>query len=104
MAGIKYEEKIYFPDGHIYVLMDDEWGIEIIGENGIGGSLVGMGCWDFISRESWDMWGTICIEKIKNIKERFECGEITQQEVVDLVYAIENEEMPASIKNDLLEE
>lgn len=67
MAGIKYEEKIYFPCGSIYVLYDDELGITIYGENGIDGDLIEMGAWDFNNREAWTAWGHICITHIQSL-------------------------------------
>lgn len=89
MAGVKYQEKIHFPEGHIYVLMDDDWGVEITGEDGIGGDLVGMGSWDFSTREAWNEWGNICINTITEIQERQKAGMITADKAIDLIYGLE---------------
>jgi hypothetical protein len=51
VAKIKHEEKIPFDDGDVYVLWyssDEEgYGVEVLGENGKGGDLVGMNDWSF---------------------------------------------------------
>jgi hypothetical protein len=102
MAGVKYQEHIFFPEGHIYVLMDDEWGVEITGENGIGGDLVGMGGWDFSTREAWTAWGDYCIEYIRGLQKSYEAGKIDEYDVTELVYTLDDL-MDDTIKASLVE-
>lgn len=90
MAGIKYEEKIYFPEGNIYVLLDDEWGVSVTGEDGIGGELVGMISWQLNTRESWLEWGKTVVAYIQGVKTKLDSGLITSSKAIDLIYDIEN--------------
>lgn len=97
MAGIKHEEKIHFASGHIYVVMDDELGVEIIGENEIGGDLVTMESWDFTTAETWSKWGTICIQTIRKFNQLVKSGELNENDLTDRIYEIEKL-MPSKIK------
>lgn len=101
MTRVKNEEKYYFPQGHIWVLMDDEWGVEIIGEDGIGGTLTGMASWDFKTQDAWKKWGQFCNEQIQKIKERFNQGEISIYQVTGLIYSLDRM-METSIKESLV--
>lgn len=74
MGQIKKEEKIHFPEGHVWVLWDvgdDEFGycIEVLGEEGDGGPLVGIGSWTFgeerWSNRVWDAWGDYVVSQFK---------------------------------------
>jgi hypothetical protein len=79
MAGIKKEAKFYFPEGHIWVLMDDEWGVEISGENGLGGELTTLSSWDFNTREAWIKAGELCENKIQELSKQVKNGTITEE-------------------------
>lgn len=93
MAGIKHEEKIQFSEGHIYVLMNDEWSVDISGEQGLDGDLVGMCSWDFKTREAWEKWGSHVIERIQGWKRDNVSPESLTTNIYDLDY-----EMPADIR------
>lgn len=98
MAGIKYEEKIYFPEGHVYILMNDEWSVDVTGEQGIDGDLVGMGSWDFKTCEAWSAWGNIVIDRIHEIKETGATPEIRNTRIYDLYH-----DMPERIREQLID-
>jgi hypothetical protein len=101
MGMVKYEEKFYFPQGHIWVLMDDEWGVEILGEEGIDGELVGMGCWEFLTGEAWMKWGDTCIEEVGKLKMQFDIGILSENELLEKLYSISDNLMSKEIENEL---
>ncbi|WP_282156006.1 hypothetical protein [Cytobacillus gottheilii] len=85
MAGIKYQYNFNFPNGFVYVLLDDEWGIEIKGESGYHGELVTLGSWDFSNRVAWFEWGATCTEQIQYLKNQFDQGVISEDDVLNKV-------------------
>lgn len=100
MAGIKSEKRFAFPNGDVWVLMDDEWGVEINSENGKGGELVGLDSWDFKTRDAWMFWGQACNVRIKNIAKRFANKEIDEDTAIAEIQGIERH-MPKHIKEQI---
>lgn len=102
MASVKSEKRFDFPHGNIWVLMDDEWGVEITGENGKGGDLQGMGSWEFTSREAWLSWGETCATQLQNIYLRSANGEISEETVGKEIGDMDHL-MPNDIKKHLID-
>lgn len=103
MAGIKYQEDIAFKDSHVYILMDDEWGVEIVGSDKADGPLTGMGTWDFSNRDAWISWGNFCTERIHELKEKWEKEEINDTQLLNLIYEIDDA-MKEDVKQYLIYE
>ena len=45
MAGVKYEFKTHFNQGAVYVLLNDDWDIDVLGEEEIDSNLVSTDYW-----------------------------------------------------------
>lgn len=67
MAGIKTEEKFVFPEAQYWVLMDEDWCVEICGSNLDGDDLVGIQMWDLDSREEWLACGKFISQQISGL-------------------------------------
>lgn len=73
MAKVKHETIVEFDDGNIYVLWysdDDEgYGVELIGEDGIGGDTTGIRDWSFgHDREACDLssdWFDYVVDELR---------------------------------------
>lgn len=93
MAGVKYEERYQFPNGKMWMLMDEHWGLALVAEEEDDGNLIDMGEWEFQTREAWQDWGDIVHERMQQL----ESEGLSDAELINAVYAIDDL-MPADIK------
>ena len=76
MAMVKDELKINFSDGAVYILLDscdDEgYGVDVTGEEGVGGALVGMCTFSFGHDENAEImandWGTYLYNQFRKLE------------------------------------
>lgn len=92
MASIKKEERFEFPGGPIWVLADSEWGVEVCGQNSQDGDVISMLEWDFNNSLSWNMCFHFCCLRILEFQKAFERGDISEETVIENIYALESEE------------
>ena len=70
MAKVVSEEKVFFPEGHVYILLDagdeDGYSIDVLGEDGVDGDLVTMLFLNFPTCEMRDHWAKAVIASVKD--------------------------------------
>lgn len=91
MAIVKREKKFDFPGGPVWITTDNEWGIEIFGQEGAGlaSSLISILSWDFDNPEMLDRWTDICEKHISELHQSALKREIIDLEVLEGIFLLE---------------